>query len=207
MSFSTRLTLLPAIALLAACNGVGVDNESNFDARADAYTDLAAGTGTRDLISDLPVSGGADFDGQIYMVLGETVALGDADNRELSDADAIGRMRMTADFTTRTIGGTASNFVDGDDRAYSGSLVFGDTDIVAGTGLVATYGGDNAISTSGLTDPDGNSLRLSTRSGVVSRYAGVFHDDGDLTSGNWSIGLITDIPGVNAAAGSFAAAQ
>lgn len=102
-----------AIVLLAGCGG-GATGPS-FEELSDEFLDLAERSpvigGERFVASDLPETGGANYNGVIGVF-----------SNGPDDFTLLGDLQMTASFADDTISGGADNFSDSDGDTYSGRI-------------------------------------------------------------------------------------
>lgn len=171
---------LAALGLLGACGifdgggGGGGGGAGGVLASFEDYQALEARRGTlfaaerRTPREDLPTTGTADYTGAAVFVVDETRAAADnrlssvifdAQNAQASDVDAIGSVRVTADFSgAGSIGGSIDNLRTPDNQPIDGSLTLADAPINAGA---ATGAAVFQSSVSGTLGRDGETAQVS----------------------------------------------
>ena len=132
------LSLLPVLAL-SACGSGGGDGPpppafpfTTYDDGVDSGIGIAGGlSGDGTPVADLP-SGSARYDGLIFL---------DPENSgsDVPGLDAVGNLRLNADFDTNDLTGTATNFVREDDLALRGTLTVSDGTIGGPGGGIAGF--------------------------------------------------------------------
>ncbi|KQB98337.1 hypothetical protein AL073_05550 [Loktanella sp. 1ANDIMAR09] len=103
-----------SVVVLAGCGGGGGASGPSFEELSDEFVDIAERSGILDVEgveryngSDLPVTGGANYNGVIS---------------NFDDFALLGDLQMTASFSDNTISGGADNFSDSDGDTYTGRI-------------------------------------------------------------------------------------
>ena len=148
-----KLTLtLPIIAALSACGGGttsggggggGGGATTSYQTLSSSLEERATRLGFADLeesdidiavLNDVPTTGSANYSGELGISFFDPTTTGDNPGSvdELLEGGIIGEMTATANFTATggTLSGSATNFRDDENRAWSGSLALDGGEIV-----------------------------------------------------------------------------
>lgn len=151
-------SVLLGAVLLAGCGGSGgkamiedlgpTPTFSQMGAAADAsgaaiglLTDTEADDLGPALPSDLLTPGSATYDGQVAVLIGDSI--NDENREDLSDADVLGLVTLEVDFTTSggSLSGEMYNFVDSEGELFSGELDIAETALTVDPTAVGVIAG------------------------------------------------------------------
>lgn len=211
--FDLARATLPFVMLtsLAACGGAGGGIVQDMPGDTDlAFAELATGleatlgaAGFADVgdINDgtmivptplnlLPISGGAEYSGQIMMFVGEGADLilsedPDALDQNIAADLLLGRASFSVTFspTGGTIQGVASDFADSNNLQYSGALNLADTSLLRGTTALQSasaniFAGTSAENAIALADDDSVTGFATGISGELTAVSGTTQFNG-----------------------------